>query len=238
MAGFSAFGGPKRFFVRTAQIAAIGMVVTIAMVWLAQLYGTWYGDGRVLGPGEGFWAYTYAWGTVLVGLYGLWAFNFQRVVRPIGVALVGYGVMGVLGMLGMRFGLPGFLIYWAGAGAAATYTEPFFRGHTRPARMPDKLANEIRTRAAWVRETMEAARPGLPPQLQDFVARKLMAQTLRPIWKDVTLRAPSADALQDLRELPLLAKELAGKIQDQRDEAIFRAVFKALLADWNAIHGS
>jgi hypothetical protein len=236
MAIFSAFGGPRRFFTRTAQLALVGMAVTIAMVELGQLFGRWYGDGRVLGPGEGFWSYTYAWGTVLVLLYGLWAFNLKAFVRPVGLALVGYGFMGLLGMLGMRFGLPGFVIYWAGAGAAATYAEPIFRGYTRPARLPDKLTNEVRARANFVREAMAAARGGMPPALQDFVARQLMAQLMQPIWKDCTLRQPSADALADLRELPLLARQLAGAMDGEREQAIYRAVFKALLADWNAIH--
>ncbi|MDB5099107.1 MAG: hypothetical protein JWM80_3528 [Cyanobacteria bacterium RYN_339] len=233
---FSSFGGPKRFFTRTAFIAVVGMLTTIGMVWLGQMYGHWYGDGRVLGAGEGFWSFAYAWGTVLTVLYGLWAFNFRTIVRPIGMALFGYGFMGLLGMLGMRFGLPGFLVYWAGAGAATAYAEPFFRGYQRPARMSDRFTGEIRNRAMWVREALDAARGGMPTQLQDFIARQLMATLMQPIWKECTLKLPSNDALQDLRELPLLTRQLVGAMDKERDQAIFRAVFKALLADWNAIH--
>lgn len=233
----TAFGGPKRFLTRTAVLGATGMATTVAMVWLGQLYGLWYGDGRVLGPGEGFWAFAYAWGTVGLLLYGCWAFNFKGVVRPVGLALVGYFFMGLLAMLGMRFNFLGFLVYWAGAGAATAYSEPFFRGYTRPARMSDKLKAEIQARGVWVRTTLNRVRGGMPPSLQDFVARELMATVMRPIWKECTLRSPGEDALADLGDLAMLAKQLvSGRLDTDRDQAVFRAVFKALLADWNAIH--
>jgi hypothetical protein len=237
MAMLTAFGGPKPFLTRSAVLAATGMATTVVMVWLARAYGMWYGDGRVLGPGEGFWSFAYAWGTVGLLLYGAWAFNFKGLVRPVGLALVGYFFMGLLAMLGMRFNFLGFLIYWAGAGAATAYYEPGLRGTTRPARMPDRLKAEVQARGTWVRMVMNRVRGGMPPSLQDFVARQLMATVMRPIWKECTLSAPGDAALADLGELALLAKELvSGRLDSDRDQAVYRAVFKALLADWTSIH--